>query len=103
MLPKPRRPHEERIVPLPRVIYSRPTDQGSAKADIQLRATVSSGHQSRRYRSKALKQHRSHPVRFSSQTDLNREFKNPRSEWRWFLIPLLVFIVVDYLCLPILH
>jgi hypothetical protein len=103
MLPKPHRPREERIVSLPRGIYSRPTGQGSAKVDIRLRAILSSWHQSRRYRSKAVKQHRSHPVRPSSQTDLNQEFKNPRSEWRWFLIPLLVFIIIDYLYLPILH
>ena len=79
-------------------------DHNKAKAaDIRLRATLSSWHQSRRYRSKAVKQHRSHPVRSSSQTDLNREFENPRIEWRWFLISLFVFIIIDHLCLPILR
>lgn len=74
-------------------------DHKKAKTDIRLRAILSSC----RSRSKAVKQHRSHPVRSSSQTDPNREFENPRIEWRWFLIPLLVFIMIDYLCLPILR
>jgi hypothetical protein len=76
----------------------RPTDQGLAKTDTRLRAMLSSWHQNSRYRSKAVTQHQNRPVRPSSQTDLNREFKKPRyTEWQSFLIALLVFIVIDCL------
>ena len=78
-----------------------PTDQGWAKAEVRLRAILSSWHQSRRYRPEAS-QYRNNPVRSSRQTDLNREFKKPRyTEWQWFLIPLLAFTVIDYLCFPL--
>jgi hypothetical protein len=78
----------------------RPTDQGWAKADIRLRATLSSWHQRRRYRLETLTHHRSHSVRYARQTDLNREFRRPRyTEWQWFLVPLLVLVVINCLCL----
>jgi hypothetical protein len=78
----------------------RPTDQGWAKADIRLRAILSSWHQSPRYRTEAATRHRSGSVRPSSHSDLSREFGRPRhTEWQWFLIPLLVLVVTDYLSL----
>jgi hypothetical protein len=63
--------------------------------DTRLRAILSSWHKSRRYRPEATAQN--HPVRVSSHTDLNREFKKTHySEWHWSLIPLLAFIIIDY-------
>jgi hypothetical protein len=70
-----------------------------AKADTRLRAMLSSWHKSRGYRSVAAPHYRNLPVGFASQTDLNREFRQRRFEWNWFLIALLAFTVIDYLCL----
>jgi hypothetical protein len=69
---------------------SRPTDQKSGvRADIRLRAILSSWHQSRGFRSVAATHYRRRAVRNASQTDLNREFKKQRhADWRWFLISL---------------
>ncbi len=72
-------------------------DQGLAKTDSRLRAILSSWHRSPRYRSKAVAHYQSRPVRATTQTELNREFKKPRyTEWPWFLIPLLVLTIIDY-------
>jgi hypothetical protein len=69
-----------------------------AKADTRLRSILSSWHKSRGYRSVAAPNYRNLPVRFSSQTDLNREFKRQRRiGWNWFLIALLAFTAIDYL------
>jgi hypothetical protein len=68
--------------------------QGWVRADARLRATLSSWHKSRRYRPEDP----AHPVRATSQTELNREFKKVRfTEWQWFLIPLLAFAIIHYL------
>ena len=63
----------------------RPSDQGWAKADIRLRATLSSWHQSPRYRTEAATRHRSGSVRPSSHSDLNREVRRPNGNGSWFL------------------
>ena len=69
-------------------------------ADIRLRSILSFWLQSRGYRSVAALHYRNLLVRSSSQTDLNREFKGQRRiGWNWFLIALLAFTVIDYLCL----
>jgi hypothetical protein len=80
------------------MIDPRPSDQGLARADIRLRTILSFWHQRSRYRPAAVTHRRSQPIRNARQTDLNREFKEPRhTEWRSFLIALLVFIVIDFL------
>ena len=71
------------------------TEQGSASAETGLRAVL--WYRNSRYRSGATTHHRSHPVRNASQTDLNREFKEPRyTNWQWFLIALFLLTAVDY-------
>jgi hypothetical protein len=76
-----------------------PKDHG--RADSRLRTILSSWHQSPRYRSVALTQHRNRPVKLASEKDLDRELKPQRHvEWKWFLITLLVFAIIDHLCLP---
>jgi hypothetical protein len=75
------------------------TRRDRSLADIRLRTILTSWHQNSRYRSIALTLHRSQSVKLASQTDLNLELKEPRFAelWRWFLIPLIVLTVVDYL------
>ena len=69
------------------------------QADNRLRATLSSWHRSPRYRSEAVPQHR--PVPPSRQTELNRELKGaPRfTEWQWFVVPLIILTIIDYVYL----
>jgi hypothetical protein len=39
-------------------------------------------------------------IRDAKHTDLNREFKRTRhTGWQWFIIALLAFTILDYLCL----
>jgi hypothetical protein len=59
------------------MIDSHPANQRIG-ADIRLRSILSSWYQSRGYRSVAAPRYRNLSVRFSSQTDLNREFKRQR-------------------------
>ena len=67
------------------------------EVDARLRETLSSWHQRRRYRPEARTHHRSHPIRYARQIDLNREFRGPRyTEWQWFLVPLITFTVVHF-------
>jgi len=81
------------------MIDSEPTNKRIG-ADIRLRSILSSWYQSRGYRSVAAPHYQNLPVRFSSQTDLNREFRRERRiGWNWFLIALLAFTIIDYLCL----
>jgi hypothetical protein len=71
------------------------------RADNRLRAILSSWHRSPRYRSEAVTQHRNHPVPSSHQTELNRELKGaPRfTEWQWFVVPLIILTIIDYVYL----
>ena len=70
-------------------------------SDIRLRSILSSWHQSRGYRSVAAAHYRNLPVRFASQTDFNREFKRQRRiGWKWFMLALVAFTIIDYLYLP---
>jgi hypothetical protein len=78
----------------------RPMGQGLDKADVQLRSTLSSWRQRRRYRAEASTRYRRDRVKDSSQTDLDRELKREHyTEWQWFLIPLLALTIIDFLWL----
>jgi hypothetical protein len=62
--------------------------------DTRLRAILSSWHKSRRYRPEAPALR---PVRATSQTDLDREFKRPNYiGWQWFFIPLPALTIIHY-------
>ena len=40
-------------------------------------------------------------VQIAKQTDANTELKEPRhTNLQWFVITLLAFTIIDYLCLP---
>ncbi|MGO8907848.1 MAG: hypothetical protein ACLQDM_00725 [Bradyrhizobium sp.] len=78
----------------------RPVAQESDSADDQLRWTLSSWRQRQRHRTEAFAGYRKGQVRHSVQTDLDRELKRGRyTEWQWFLIPLLVLTIIDFLWL----
>jgi hypothetical protein len=39
-------------------------------------------------------------VKLATQTDAKREFKYPRhTGWQWFVVTLVAFAIMDYLCL----
>jgi len=66
------------------------TERGLISVDTRLRAVLTSWYQSRRYRPGT-------PPRPSTQTDMNREFKNSRNaSWQWFLVALFLFTTIDY-------
>jgi hypothetical protein len=82
----------------PKLLRQKGQMTDSLRSDTRLRTILTSWYRSPRYRSEALMQHRRRPVLQSSQTELNRELerKSHFTEWQWFLVSLIVFMIVDY-------
>jgi hypothetical protein len=78
------------------------SEQTNPALDIRLRTLLSSWKSSRGFRTVRAHHYRKQIVPHASQTELNREFENPKqTSAGWFVITLQVLSVIDYVYLRI--